>query len=590
MTKYHNEPCVVFNYGNYRLQPAPLFSDATTILRTPDGSGYGIIHNLSVNGTILLTGLEVASGIAGVVQEIDTFKKAFNRDGRLLNVYVTSDEYAAPDPTNSTGILSGHPIINSYSIEPRTDNYVRGADFTIDMDMITWRDFTNEGVDGTFFGDSYNNNSGSQKEFVQCPPFIETFTENWDVQMDEDRLPLRFASGEGADYASGGGFVEILPFYATVTHQVDVTARVVYTGWDSSTDETYKNDPIADALKWATGVLLNLDDDNAANAQRTRRYGFLSGILQLDNVNALTGAGYGNMIKNHYRQVGIDRSNNAVSITETFIVAPKPSDGNTTLNCAREDFNTNVSESNGVYTFNIAGSIKGWDENEYYRRSGLTWGFEGPGSYGDAVNARPDRWDNAKTYFADVESKFRDRLRVVKESVPSGEGVCLSPIPAIPQAPTQRNVGFNPAAGTIDYDYTYEVFPTFLNCEAITGFCILSQQVRIEDTDHTDVFASQVIPGRALGPVLQDIGTVTAKSRTISIEIVTPPATSLADNASMYEKVPTGCVEELIGVLTGGLSPTPDQIFITQDQTSFGPSDGTYARTFAVTYSTCTSS
>jgi len=103
MTKYHNEPCVVFNYGNYRLQPAPLFSDATTILRTPDGSGYGIIHNLSINGTILLTGLEVASGIAGVVQEIDTFKKAFNRDGRLLNVYVTTDEYAVPTPDNSTG-------------------------------------------------------------------------------------------------------------------------------------------------------------------------------------------------------------------------------------------------------------------------------------------------------------------------------------------------------------------------------------------------------------------------------------------------------------------------------------------------------
>lgn len=594
MTKYHNEPCVVFNYGNYRLQPAPLFSDATTILRTPDGSGYGIIHNLSVNGTILLTGLEVASGIAGVVQEIDTFKKAFNRDGRLLNVYVTSDEYATPTPDNSTGILSGHPIINSYSIEPRSDNYVRGADFTIDMDMITWRDFTNDDVNpadryqGIFFGDAYNNNSGSEREFIQCPPFIETFTENWDVQMDEDRLPIRFASGVGSGYAGSGGLVEILPFYATVTHQVDVTARVVYTGWDSSTDETYKNDPIADALKWATGVLLDHDDDNAANAQRTKRYGFLSGILQLDKVNALSGTEYKNMIKNHYRQVGIDKSNNAVSITETFIVAPQPIGGDTTLNCAREDFSTNVSESNGVYTFNIAGSIKGWDENEYYRRSGLTWGFDSPGSIGDLENERPDRWDNAKTYFEDVEPRFRRRLEVIKGEVPAGQGVCLSPIPAIPQAPTQRTVGFNPAAGTIDYDYTYEVFPTFLNCADITGYCILSQQVRIEDTDHTDVFASQVIPGRALGPVLQDIGTVTAKSRSISIEIVTPPATSLDTTSQMYEKVPTGCVEELIGVLTGGLSPTPDQVFITQDQTSFGPSDGTYSRTFAVTYSTCT--
>ena len=101
--------------------------------------------------------------------------------------------------------------------------------------------------------------------------------------------------------------------------------------------------------------------------------------------------------------------------------------------------------------------------------------------------------------------------------------------------------------------------------------------MRVEDTDVTDVFASHVIIGRSQGPLLQDIGTVTAKSRAISVELVVPPPTSL-ESGYIYENFPQDCVTSLISTLTGSITPTPDQIFITQNTESLGITDGNYAR------------
>jgi len=69
--------CVTFTYGDYLFRPAPLFSINSEPLKTPDGTGYGVIHNVTFNGTLLSTGaVETESGIAGVIQEIESLKEA----------------------------------------------------------------------------------------------------------------------------------------------------------------------------------------------------------------------------------------------------------------------------------------------------------------------------------------------------------------------------------------------------------------------------------------------------------------------------------------------------------------------------------
>lgn len=554
--------CTTFTYGNYTLKPAPLFDSSVTMLKTPDGSGYGTIHNINFNGSILLTGVqERQSGIRGVFKEIDAFQDAFNRDGRLLLVTISGDP---GDPV--TGIFSGYPQLETYNISPRpsNDNYVFGADYSISMNMVSFR----RPKKGDLYGDSFNNNTGDTREFQQHPPFIESMTENWDVEMDQDKAPVIYE-------ADGGSGTEYTPFFATVNHTIDVQARLVYSGWDSSNDNVSKSDPFESARTWVTGLLYSKDGANARLLAQ-KKYAFLSGILRLDEVTKFSGADYTQMIKNHYRSVSTDRTNGKIQVKESYFIAPKPSSGAITNNDAREDWQMSTNFNNGVWNFNINGEIKGFDDNQYVEKDGFQWGVDGK-----------DRWKGAKDYWAIVQPRLRDRLVILQKSnvVDTGQGDCASALGVIPQDPTQKTIGFNPAAGTISYDYTYEIFPNSLDCGA--GYCIKSQQIRIEDTNATDVFASHVILGRSQGPLLQDIGTVTAKSRSISVELVVPPPTSIATSGYIYQNFPRDCVTALIDTLTGTISPAPDQIFITNNTESMGITDGNYTRQFAVTYTQC---
>ena len=72
----------VFKYGDYDFRPRPLISISSEPLKTPDGSGYGVIHTLTLEGDILLTETDQReSGIGGVFREIETLKRALSKDG-----------------------------------------------------------------------------------------------------------------------------------------------------------------------------------------------------------------------------------------------------------------------------------------------------------------------------------------------------------------------------------------------------------------------------------------------------------------------------------------------------------------------------
>jgi len=116
------------------------------------------------------------------------------------------------------------------------------------------------------------------------------------------------------------------------------------------------------------------------------------------------------------------------------------------------------------------------------------------------------RWDNALTGWEEVEPEIL--TRALSYSV---EGVgTLNPIEL------NKVVGKNPTRGTITYSYEYDTrLP-------VTIPNALSESFTVTDTGQKDVFASILVLGRTLGPVLQDIGTKTAKQRTLSIDVLMP--------------------------------------------------------------------
>jgi hypothetical protein len=133
--------------------------------------------------------------------------------------------------------------------------------------------------------------------------------------------------------------------------------------------------------------------------------------------------------------------------------------------------------------------------------------------------------------------------------------------------PLANSFAFNDVQGTINYSIDYDNRIVPVTPGAIT------EVVTQSDRHATDVFASIPVLGRALGPVLQSIQTVTDKRRTISIEIQMP--------AQTLQGTP-GRPNTNLMVLS--LYPPGIQVFLDQDEESWTPSTGKYARTTSFTW------
>lgn len=140
-------------------------------------------------------------------------------------------------------------------------------------------------------------------------------------------------------------------------------------------------------------------------------------------------------------------------------------------------------------------------------------------------------------------------------------GVLLNPVTLSTQ------VGVNQTTGVISFsaEYNDRPLPDVIGAR--------SQSITVSNNNAADVFATIPVLGRALGPVLQDIGTVTAKKRSINIEIVMPA----------MSVVYTPSAPNTDGII-GSLMPVADQVFTDQDEESWNPYTGRYTRTTSFTW------
>ena len=500
-----------FKYGEYEFSPRPLFSISSSPLKSPSGLGYGIIHTISLDGDLIITdSQQPESGIIQLFEEMELLKSGLDHDGKLLLV-----------TCNNSGILSGYPKINSYNINPESDNYTRRISYDVEFEMPTYV----KGSDGDVFNSSI------------FPPYIESCDESWDIEIQDEKLPLTWNIGTGTDQ-------ETIGYHLAVTHTVDVTARLVYTG-----DRTPSN-PWQDAQSYA-----------AEKLGFQGRYVDLSGVMPLPGIGFTTTGVY-----NNYRQVALNPDAGTIQVTETFIVASSGASNQLPAN-AIETFEVSTTQEEGIVSVGIQGEIQGlatidWNKNQPSIGFGVT----------------ESKYAAATGYWDLVQSRLFDRAIGAYYAI---TGECYNR-PLNPSV-EQRTVGVNPIEGTVTYEYTYTTKPS--GC--ITGDCILSQNITIDDQLATDVFASQVVIGRAAGPILQDIGTVTVRTRTVNIELVTLPPTSCGSVDEIYAPVPTGSIDDFISVISGDLAGNYSQVFVSQNSENWAFSQGRFTKSVGFTYNNC---
>lgn len=235
---------------------------------------------------------------------------------------------------------------------------------------------------------------------------------------------------------------------------------------------------------------------------------------------------------NHVRSENTDELTGTYGIQESWILAS---------GTAIEDFSISVKTSNsdGLTGVSIDGNITGLE----LRNANL--GLVTP------------KYDNAITKFDQISGLILNRAQTYA-------GINLNIIPI------STTVSKSPFVGTISYSYEYNNRPSSL----IDG--ARSESIVVQDNNNEDVIAIIPIPGRAAGPIIQDIGTKQEKSRSLTIEIAMPlPSGTISDRLSQKPDV---------SVISDSIIPTGTIVKQVQNQESWDLNNGRYGLNRSWTY------
>jgi hypothetical protein len=135
--------------------------------------------------------------------------------------------------------------------------------------------------------------------------------------------------------------------------------------------------------------------------------------------------------------------------------------------------------------------------------------------------------------------------------------VTLNPVPL------SKTAGFNEVNGVITYHQEFDNRPLSLYAGSIT------EKITINNHGQADLFTKIMVPGRELGPVLQDLQAKTEKKRTVSLSMLMIPAS-----------VTYTPLKPVTDTLMLTFAPfTTGRLFVEDDQESWTAYDGQYSRT-----------
>jgi len=204
-----------------------------------------------------------------------------------------------------------------------------------------------------------------------------------------------------------------------------------------------------------------------------------------------------------------------------------------------------------------------------------------------------------------MHSVERDRYYISNVQTPAK-------IPNNPIYSYERPLNLNPIAtsethdprkGTINYSYEYtNKFKYFKNT--------IAESITISDTHPSQVINEAFVLGRRIGPVLQDLGTVTSAKKEINLEIIVVPPSSIQGCFMSNSQCPLYIGGELYNDISGMLNQlkpfgdrptsvfgslgartplTGDEgnLYVASDTHSWEPAAGVYRRNVAWIYQHC---
>lgn len=371
------------------------------------------------------------------------------------------------------------------------------------------------------------------------PDNVKSASEEWQLEFSE----------ENPQYTETltGGTLDATPYVLRLTHTVSAQGmRTCVSGGSTSGS--------LDKFGW-----------QEAQDYVVGRIGYDSGVISsgMSGVFNINPSGLGRF--NHMRSKTMDELNGNFGVTETWLLLETGLSG--LAGNALEDFTvtlrTDETDPNTVVT--VEGTIRGLETRDYGTN---------PGDF--AISQ--EKYAAALAYWTTVESRLYARCNTVAGSL------------ARPLSTTSdtSSVGHNKSRGVITYSQEFNNELCFLTDSGTLAGQVLDEIITISDNNPTDIFAKVAVLGRAAGPVLQEISTVSEKTRDISIEMLVIPPTACDLDAwiTLGNTVKTN-VNEILCRFENDLKDESDQVFKHVDTQSWIPQQGRYTRQIGWTHQSC---
>lgn len=590
--------------------PVPFVDFSTTYNTTAAGLSQSTTTKITLSGKIVRTTYSDPSldpsgvGTKNIITAITGIQELFNVSNGVLKIKCGEVEvYTA------SGVK-----VNGFNANKSNDNWLFTSDYTVDLEYTESSDpdlfirtgssswsiepmeeyvYTNFSAAVSQRPEDNNPKLGTEPSSVDAAPPGPVTSTNIDISTIPQFKISRKISAEGIPSGTGSNYSAYLNAKAWVQQHIgtafggDNSSSIPKMSQQSISDigrfnnlflynhlrttnfseieGTYEiNDTwlgMPTGIKYVEDYSIESSTDDR-NIKTVRVQGTIKGLM-IDNLNIMSGVS--GLVPD---STGIIDLSYAMSPGET---------GNSKIVQTRQDELSKRSLDQNFYSAKYNNAASGWinDIKPYlYRRASMT------------INSA----DRTKDYVNPLLSNNT-------QSKPNNPIYCReASLNIIPVSTTE---GHDPRKGTITYSYEFNNRFRFLSG-------VLSENITMNDTGPIEVINQAFVLGRRLGPVLQSLGTYTNPTKSINIEIVVSPPTGAGgffitnSNCPLYTGGTTyQGIEDMVkgfapfgertNTVFGGVnrSAIPGQVFKTQDDQNWVPTEGRYTRNVSWVYQTC---
>jgi hypothetical protein len=474
--------------GLARLIPEPFVNISKSFDKSGSGEILGVRYGITLTGTLLHDrGSPNSSGAFGAdatetILPDDAYKSLQNKQKALSDLFSKKNEGGELHVQGPNASVTGFKCrcrIISVDFPSHTPGNPQIATYTITLEA------------DHLLGPAGKNDEDDWQRLEHW--LVSSASENWSIAENEGGKVITMASGP---------VTKVEKTY-TLTRNLSATGK-----------GKFKDTPVADGFKDDKFSTKYDETEKEGEAWQQAR-GFVYEIIKYGNTFLNDETYEGERDKNginipddyegfnYVRSETIDELGGTFSATESWILLP---DGHSSVT---ETVETSISQSQdtGILKVSINGNIQGMGtENTDATLPGT--------EAADTDVDFDEKYVNAKARLTAIEGNLYLTAQALLRDGTEHAAITLNP------SPMSKTVGRNPYTGIITYSLEFDNRPTF----AIPG--VKSETITINDTYPGYVAAVTQVIGRAIGPVLQSVGTQTKWQRTLSMSCVVGTASS----------------------------------------------------------------